>query len=157
LVNGTNFDKSADIDLFIAQLSTNDTRGETAASFPAVLGGIKGPGLSSGDYDRKTINGSIEFIIQYVKETWDCPVLFFSCPQYEDSLYGDMVEGLKDVVNAWADDEVYLLDLWNDEAFNAQLAGHEDLWIMPDKMHPYKAGYMEWWTPKFQEKLYEII
>lgn len=28
---------------------------------------------------------------------------------------------------------------------------------MADKIHPTKAGYLEWWTPKMEQYIYKYI
>lgn len=28
---------------------------------------------------------------------------------------------------------------------------------MADKIHPTKAGYLEWWTPKMEQYIYDYI
>ena len=51
---------------------------------------------------------------------------------------------------------VEVLDLWNDEEMN-QVDKKDYAIYMANGIHPTKAGYREWWTPKFEEKLREIF
>ena len=50
---------------------------------------------------------------------------------------------------------IELVDLWNDEEMNAVSEENYDLY-MYDSIHPSRAGYTLWWTPKFQEILYQL-
>lgn len=51
---------------------------------------------------------------------------------------------------------IEILDLWHDEAMNE--VSKEDYGLyMVNGIHPSKAGYREWWTPKFEEKLKEMF
>lgn len=148
---GSKFDKNADVDLFICQLSTNDTSGGTLDMLN--LGDIVGPTGNLSAYDKTTITGAIEYIISYVKQTWDCPVLFYSCSRRNDERYARMVERLNELTAIW---DIDVLDLWNDADFNNITKAQRKLW-MKDETHPTKAGYMEWWTPVFEQFLYSAI
>ena len=46
-----------------------------------------------------------------------------------------------------------MIDLYIDEEFNDIDEDTYNLY-MYDKIHPTKAGYLEWWTPKIEEDLY---
>jgi lysophospholipase L1-like esterase len=148
---GSKFDKNADVDLFICQLSTNDTAGGTVNMLN--LGEITGPGADLSAYDKTTITGAMEYIIAYVQKTWNCPVLFYSCSKRNDSRYGMMVDRLNELKQVW---NIEVLDLWNDASFNDITKAQKKLWLK-DETHPTKAGYMEWWTPVFEEFLYSAI
>ncbi len=51
---------------------------------------------------------------------------------------------------------IHILDLWNDREMNG--VGEEKYALyMNDKIHPTRAGYYLWWTPKFQACLYDLI
>jgi lysophospholipase L1-like esterase len=148
---GSKFDNNADVDLFICQLSTNDARSVTADM--RNLGDIVGPGNSLGAYDKTTITGAIEYIIAYARATWNCPVLFFSCSRSNDNRYPRMVDRLNELAKVW---DIGVLDLWNDADFNNITSVQRKLW-MRDRIHPTKAGYMEWWTPVFEQFLYAAL
>ena len=60
-----------------------------------------------------------------------------------------MLELLDQVADKWG---VEVIDLYRDEAFNDISDEDKDLY-MSDTTHPTKAGYRDWWTPKFEEKL----
>ena len=129
-------DTAEQYDLFICQLSTND------ATRKRPLGEI-------GDGDTKTVTGAIEFIARYVKETWECPVLFFTGSRYDSPAYAAMVERLKDLSEI---KDIGILDLWTDRAFNGISATDRKLFMM-DPIHPTKAGYRGWWGPELERQL----
>ncbi|MDR0410510.1 MAG: SGNH/GDSL hydrolase family protein [Treponema sp.] len=145
---GSKFDKNADVDMFICQLSTNDTGGGTVDMLN--LGDIVGPTGNLSAYDKTTITGAMEYIITYVQQTWGCPVLFYSCSKRNDERYAKMVDRLNELSALWG---IGVLDLWNDEGFNNITTAQRKLW-MKDETHPTKAGYIEWWTPIFEQFLY---
>ena len=60
-----------------------------------------------------------------------------------------MVEGLYQIAEKW---NVTVIDLYSDEAFNDITEAERTLY-MSDPIHPTKAGYREWWLPKFEEAL----
>ncbi|MDR0758677.1 MAG: SGNH/GDSL hydrolase family protein, partial [Treponema sp.] len=121
---GTKFDKNAKVDLFICQLSTNDTSGGTATMLN--LGDIVGPAGDLNAYDKTTITGAIEFIISYARQTWNCPVLFYSCSRRNDERYGRMVDRLNELAKVW---NIGVLDLWNDSDFNNITSAQRGLWL----------------------------
>jgi lysophospholipase L1-like esterase len=145
---GSKFDKNAKVDLFICQLSTNDTSGGTVDMLN--LGAIVGPSDDLNAYDKTTITGAMEYIIAYVQKTWNCPVLFYSCSKRNDDRYAKMVDRLNELAKVW---DIGVLDLWNDPGFNTITKAQKKLW-MKDETHPTKAGYMQWWTPVFEQFLY---
>jgi lysophospholipase L1-like esterase len=148
---GSKFDKNADVDMFICQLSTNDTSGGTVDMLN--LGDIVGPADDLSAYDKTTITGAMEYIIAYVRRTWDCPVLFYSCSKRNDQRYAKMVDRLNELAEIW---NIGVLDLWNDAEFNNITKQQRKLWLK-DETHPTKAGYMEWWTPVFEKFLYAAV
>jgi lysophospholipase L1-like esterase len=148
---GSKFDKNAKVDLFICQLSTNDTGGGTADMLN--LGDITGPTGNPGAYDKTTITGAMEYIITWVRQTWDCPVLFYTCSRRNDIRYAKMVDRLNELADIW---DIAVLDLWNDDNFNNITGKQRKLW-MKDETHPTKAGYLEWWTPVVEQFLYTIL
>ncbi len=128
----------------IVQLSTND------ASQNKPLGKLTADSVRDLEaFDTSTIIGAIEYIICYSKETWNCPVSFYTGTKYDSLLYKRMVEALYDIQEKW---DIGIIDLWNDEEMNA--VSKEDYnKYMSDSIHPNKTGYVEWWTPKFIEHL----
>ncbi|MGN1099955.1 MAG: SGNH/GDSL hydrolase family protein, partial [Christensenellales bacterium] len=132
--------KEAKFDLFVCQLSTND------ASQNKPLG-------STGDTDTATVCGAINAIVDYAKSTWNCPVIFYTNAYYESENYSAMVEALKEIA---ALKGIGVIDLYTDTAFN-EITGEQRSLYMADVIHPTKAGYLEWWTPKMEQYIYDYI
>ena len=136
-------DKDIDADLFIVQLSTND------ATNNKPLGELA-EGFDKDTFDTKTIYGAMEYIIAYAKETWGCPVMFYSGSYYESEAYGKMVEAMHAVQEKWGIEcvDLYCVDemteMYNNDQWKAYMA---------DGIHPRKIGYVEWWGPYFEESL----
>ncbi len=87
-------DKNIKADAFICQLSTNDATQEKP------LGEIA-DGFGIDSFDTHTVAGAIEYIIAYVKETWNCPVAFYTGTRYDSETYGKMVELLGKIAEKW--------------------------------------------------------
>jgi len=139
-------DTSIDVDLFVCQLSTND------ASQKKPLGQVSAS-TERSDFDTKTVAGAIEYIIAYARDTWGCPVVFYTNPRYESEGYAAMVDLLAEIGDKW---DISVVDMWNDDGFNAITEDQRALY-MADSIHPTQAGYLEWWTPKFETVLYEAV
>ena len=133
-------DKNAKFDLFICQLSTND------ASQNKPIGSIDST-------DTTTVCGAINTIIDYAKTTWKCPVIFYTNAYYENDSYAAMVAAVKKIATIKG---IGVIDLYIDEAFN-DITSEQRALYMADKIHPTKAGYLEWWTPKMEQFLYEAV
>ena len=140
-----NVDANAKIDIFVSQLSTND------ASKELPLGEIS-PGTDLTDFNRETVIGAMEYIIAYVRNTWDCDIVFYTGTKYESETYAAMVNALLALRDKWG---IGVIDLWNDAEMNAVSEDDYRLY-MSDKIHPTQAGYLKWWVPKFQKVLYEL-
>ena len=112
------------VGLFICQLSTNDA----AKKIPL----------------QKT-EEAIRFILQYVKETFSCPILFYTGTYFESEAYENMIRLLHSLQKEY---EFYILDLFNDEKMRAIDSALYKKY-MHDPVHPTLAGYKEWWTPQF--------
>lgn len=140
-------DPDMEIDLFVVQLSTNDaTQGKT-------LGNVS-ESTELEAFDDKTIIGAMEYIIAYVEETWNCPVVFYTGTYYEDENYAAMVEALLQLQEKW---NIGVVDLWNDEEMTALYGTEQYKTYMGDEIHPVRDGYVEWWTPKFEAYLSEYM
>ncbi len=140
-------DREEHLDAFICQLSTNDIK------YPDSFGTVTGTDqLSVEDFDRTTTFGAVEYIIVKARETWDCPVVFYTNSDFHNENYETMLELLDQVAEKW---NIEVIDLYRDEAFNDISEEDKDLY-MSDTTHPTKAGYRDWWTPKFEEKLSEL-
>ena len=138
-------EKGARFDLFVCQLSTND------ATQNKPLGEVAGQ--DAQHYDTSTVCGAIEYIIAYVRDTWGCPVVFYTNAYYESENYAAMVAALGQI---GAEYGIGVIDLYTDEAFNAITDEQHSLY-MADGIHPTKAGYLLWWTPEMEEYLYAFV
>lgn len=133
-------------DAFVCQLSTND------ATMKKELGTVS-DSFDREDFDVHTVAGAIEYIISYAEDTWDCPVVFYTGTRYGNEHYEKMVELLLEIQKKW---DITVLDLWNDEEMN-QVSDTDYKLYMVNGIHPSRAGYREWWTPKFETCLQEVL
>lgn len=135
-------DPGSAYDLFICQLSTND------ATQNMPLGEISEKEM----FDTHTVTGAIEYIITYVRDTWGCPVVFFTGSHYDSERYDAMVIRLKELQAKY---DIGVIDLWTDEMFN-QISGEARALYMNDGIHPTRAGYRDWWGPEFEKQLLPV-
>ena len=133
---------SMSFDMLICQLSTND------ATKHMPLGKIADT-YDMNDFRTSTVAGAIEYIIAYTKETWGCPVVFYTGTYYESEEYKAMVDLLYAVQEKWG---IGILDLYNDADMRS-VSDEDRALYMVDDIHPSRAGYKLWWTPKFREYL----
>lgn len=131
------------VDAFICQLSTND----------AWQGKAMGSVATEGPYDTTTVAGAIQYVVSYARETWHCPVIFYTGTYFESAEYAQMVALLMQVSELM---DVPVIDLYHDEEMRAVSAEDYALY-MHDPVHPTKAGYELWWTPKFEEALVKLL
>lgn len=134
-------------DLIVVQLSTNDATtgkefGEIAEDF------------DMASFDDTTIAGAIETIIAYAKETFDCPVVFYSGSYCEKENYAEMVELLLQIQEKWG---IGVIDLFNNEDMTAIYGSEQYESYMGDEVHPNRSGYVEWWTPVMEDYLSEYV
>ena len=115
-------------DLFVCQLSTND---------------------ATRRLDIRDIEAAIRFIVDYVQQTFGCPIVFYTGTYYESTEYLRMVERLYELQKTHG---FYILDLYNDEQMRA-VSEADYRRYMADAVHPTLLGYREWWTPKFVDFL----
>lgn len=139
-------DLSIHADAFVCQLSTND------ASQKLPLGEIA-EGYALTDFDTSTVTGGMEYIIAYAQETWGCPVVFYTGTRYDSPEYEQMVNRLLALQEKWG---IGVIDLWNDEEMNAVSKAEYKLYMF-DSIHPTRAGYRDWWTPKFETYLSGVL
>jgi len=142
-------DKVPRLDAFICQLSTNDMYDEAA------FGSVSADDIKDKtSFDKATTFGALEYIVALVKEEWNCPVIIYTNPYMYGDSYGKMVEAAHEIETKW--DCVTVLDLYNDEDFNDITSDERSLY-MSDTIHPTKAGYLLWWTPRFEECIKSVI
>lgn len=133
-------DRHRHFDLFVCQLSTND------ASKNKELGNIN-------DNSPDTICGAINTVIEYVRNAWGCPILFYSNCYFESDSYSKMVEMFKKIA---VNKNVGFIDLYTDKSFN-DISNDDRTLFMADTLHPTKAGYLKWWLPKIEECVFEFV
>ena len=139
-------DKNIDAYFFMCQLSTND------ATKNLPLGQVS-DSFSIDDFDTQTITGATEFIIAYAKETWNCPVIFYTQAKYDSPTYAEMVNMILAIEKKWG---ITVIDFWNNEEINNITENEKSLYLV-DHIHPTKAGYKRWWLPEIQKALYDIV
>lgn len=131
-----------DFALFVCQLSTNDaTQGKP-------LGEIV-DSSDLNDFDTSTVTGALQYIICYARQTWDCPVVFFTGSRYDSEAYDAMVHRLFELREQY---DIGVLDLWTGDDFN-NISEEARTLYMADKIHPTKAGYRDWWGPELESQL----
>lgn len=137
----SNWDKNAKVDTLIVQLSTNDVSQNIARG---TISDTKNP----EDIDNTTTLGAIEYIIAYAKKTWNCEVVFYTNPKYNNAQYESLVEDLYQIQEKWGIgivDFYYYKDM--DPLSDETLASY-----MADAIHPNAMGY-RWMGEVFAEYL----
>ena len=119
-----NIDVNQKVDLFICQLSTND---------------------SYKNIPFKETEKAIVSIVNYVRKNFCCPIVFYTGTRFNSEEYKKAVFELLRLKEKYG---FYVLDLWNDVDMNAVSAEDYNR-FMKDGVHPTLSGYREWWTPKF--------
>ena len=129
-------------DFFICQLSTN------GSGIP--IGEVSGSYLSE-DFDTTTIIGAIEFVIAKAKETWGCPVAFYTTAYFKSSTYPSWVNALYKVQEKWNKGKTYfgIIDLYGDKDFNDITDEQREVYFKADGVHVTQKAYAEWWGPQF--------
>ena len=136
----TGLNKNTSFDLFVCQLSTK-------------YASQNKPSGTADSTDTKNVGGAINAIIDYVGETWGCPIIFYTNAYYESENYSAMVTALKEIAALRG---IGVIDLYTDTEFNDISSEQRSLYLA-DKIHPTKAGYLEWWTPKMEQYIYDFI
>lgn len=141
-----NIDPNEHFDLFVCQLSTNDATQELP------LGEIV-DSTDLNDFDTSTVTGAIQYVICYARQTWNCPVVFFTGSRYDSPAYEAMVQRLLELKDIY---EIGVLDLWTSDSFNNISDAQRSLY-MDDNIHPTKAGYRDWWGPEMETQLLDYL
>ena len=121
-------DKNLAPDLFICQLSTNDIK-------------------ASKNISPAQVEEAIRFILSYVKDTFGCPIVFYTGTYFENDKYMDMIRLLYELQKEY---DFHILDLFQDKDMR-NVSPEDYQAYMRDPRHPLLRGYEEWWTPKFIE------
>ena len=137
-------DKAEHLDGFICQLSTNDL------SDPDGFGVVTEDSVTApSEFDTKTTFGAMEYIIATARAEWDCPIYFYTNTPMKNKDYGIMVDALERMAAKW---NITVIDMYRDEKFN-DISKEDYALYMADEIHPTRAGYREWWLPKFEAAL----
>ena len=115
------------VDLFVCQLSTND------------------PWLK---VDIAETEKAIRFVIDYAKERFGCPIVFYTNTYYASEAYEEHIKMLYKLKEEYG---FAVLDLYNDMDARRQNEENRSTYLKPDGVHPTVEGYTKLWTPKFIE------
>lgn len=167
MLNSDKFSADQKVDLFVCQISTNDCKDENITALGELTSDDT---VELDDFDLSTAAGSVEYLIRYVHDTWDCPIYFYSGSYFGDgsddvrakddpsgSNYEKLVNLTLAAAEKWNKQEGYdvnVIDLFHDEDFNGLVSDSDYEYLMRDAIHPRKAGYLIWWLPEFQEAFY---
>ena len=138
-----NFDSH--YDLFACQLSTNDQRN-------GVEMGRISKSYDAEDFDTQTTIGAIEYIAATVQDTWDCPLVFYTCLRKPEPEYEFLRDKLFELQRKW---HFAIIDIWNNKALKRM--NEENPCFMLDDTHPTCAGYRYGWTPIFVKELDQML
>lgn len=139
------FDTEQNFDAFVCQLSTNDSRQNKKV-------GIITPDNQKSDFDTETTLGAIEYICQYVRENFDCPLIFYTCLRKSRPGYDKLVEKLFELQKKW---HFRIIDLYHDTVVKDLC--DKSPWAMFDDAHPTRLGYKTIWTPVFEHELAKVV
>ena len=142
-------DPSRPLDLMVVQLSTNDAKAEAGLEL-----GTVSESRDPADFDASTIIGGMETIIAYTRNTWDCPVVFYTGTRYDSETYEQMVNALYQLRDKWG---IGIVDLWGNQEMTDIIGTDQYNAYMADATHPTELGYREWWTPEFEKVLPEYL
>lgn len=134
-------------DLIVVQLSTNDAT--TGKPFGEIA-----EGTDLADFDDSTIAGAIETIIAYARDTFNCPVVFYTGTFCEKENYPEMVDLLLKIQEKWG---IGVIDMFNNPEMTAVYGTDQYNTYMYDEVHPYRVGYVEWWTPVIDSYLVDYV
>ena len=134
-------------DLIVVQLSTNDAT--TNKPFGEIA-----EGFEADSFDDTTIAGAIESIIAYARDTFDCPVVFYTGTYCEKENYPEMIQLLLDIQKKW---DIGVIDMFDNEEMTAIYGSDQYELYMHDDVHPFRLGYVEWWTPVIEQGLVDFL
>ena len=139
--------KSKTPDLIVVQLSTND------ATTNKPFGEIS-DSKDLADCDDTTIAGAIATIIAYARDTFNCPVCFYTGTYCQKEHYDEMVQLLLEIQKKW---DIGVIDMFNNPDMTAVYGTEQYNTYMYDEVHPFRVGYVEWWTPVIDAALTEYM
>lgn len=127
-------------DAVVVQLSTNDA----TRNFPDLI--------NDSELKITKIKNSIIDIITYIRKTWNCPVIFYTNPYFENKDYKKMVELILKMSREY---QFTVVDFYNNKSWN-NLSPYEKGLRMYDSIHPTLKGYIDM-SEEFARVLQKII
>ena len=160
VVSGTTLKPDKEIDGFFIQISVNDV---SSLNYKNMGDLSSQTNINLNSFDVSTTLGSLEYIVNYIENTWDCPIFLCTQSFYENSgsrqagffnpdwytVLLDKVYSLIDKYDTFSNFDVEIINLFYDDAFNNAVSDLYFDWAMDDSIHPKLAGYRNWWTPYF--------
>lgn len=80
-------------------------------------------------------------------------MVFYTNARFDSENYQAMVDRLYQIQEKWG---IGILDLWSSEEFNS-ISKEQRVLYMKDAIHPYKAGYRDWWGPELERQMTEFL
>ena len=139
--------KTKQPDLLVVQLSTNDP----AQGKP--MGRIES-GFDPKAFNDTTVAGAMETIIAYARETFGCRICFYTGTYFPSAAYAGMVRMLSELRDKW---KIDVIDLYNNREMRMLYRTAQYRRYMADDVHPFRAGYVDWWTPVIDAELVKIM
>ena len=132
------FDTKAKVNTLVVQLSTNDA----VQNLP--LGNM----ATSDTFDTHTVIGAIEYIIGYAKKIWQCDVLFYTNPCFNNAQYEKMIAALYCVQKKYNVDIIDFYYYRNMQRLSSDILAT----YMANEIHPNALGY-KWMSEVFLHRL----
>lgn len=121
--------------------------------------------------EADTVEGGIKYIIAYSRHVLNCPVAFYILPKFDQYgsfdpvAYAELREVLLQIQKEWNEDGKYekdgykieVLDMWGNPPFGYSSLEEKNCCYFRDGVHPYKAGYLDKFTPAFETFLKGIM
>lgn len=139
------FPLTENIDYFVIQLSTNDV------SKKMPMGTISSS-FDRNDFDRKTVLGSMEYIISYIREYFHCGITFYTNPPYDNPEYEAFITRLYELQRKW---DFHILDFYHYHGMEP-LSQNVLSSYMADPIHPNREGY-QWMGEVFKRHLGKLL
>ena len=120
-----------------------------------------------------TVEGGIKYIIAYSRYKLHSPVAFYVLPgfdlygKFNPVAYAELREALLDIQKEWNEagyateengkNKIQVLDMWGNPPFAYSSYEEKQCCYYKDGVHPYRAGYLDKFTPAFENFLKSII
>lgn len=99
-------------------------------------------GAWCADFDTKTLIGAMEYIVIYCRDTWGCPVGFYTGYYPEDEDYQKLIDAMNIVAEKW---KVDTIDFCNSPSITINDDNKKE--YLASKHYPTAQGYKEFFTP----------